>query len=613
MASVHRQSFAKLTRLTESLLNHSFGRLAINQEEPLVMPPISKHSAKLTCALLAGLSLPFTAPTLFQQTDYANAQSQSVTFSDVSADYWAADYIEGLAQLNIVSGFNDGTFKPNDPITRAEFAAILHQAFLQQQTTTAQTFVDVPADYWAADDIYAARAGGFLAGYPGNRFAPNINIPKGEVLVSLANGLEYTAASTAVLSAYEDADAIAAYARPSIAAATEANLVVNYPYSQQLSPFIPATRADVAAYVYQALVTEGRAEPLAVEAERRWQNAPVAIISSAVEQMSISNSGQQIATIPIGGNKIQVWNAQTGVLLKEIPADNNRLNSVAISQDGTKVAAVDHNSPDNTIELSVWSVETGDRLWQTSLGSAQNQPPHTDRIVEPSAELAFSLNDSQIVAQANLSQENAQISVHDAATGDTLQSLNLSDYEQDPNTKLNLSDLTLSADGQFLTTLIHVSSWLSTPELPQKLMNLWQRDDSGRFERAYGWMLSPAGSNGESFGDAVFTHSGFLSVLTGGPIGGWNQLDMLNPQTGMGPMSITVPADRTDAFTRLSPDGEYYFVRGDVAGSRLVNIQTGEIQNWEGDKQDTEAVFSRNGAYLAIANPENIRIFSKSL
>ncbi len=298
-----------------------------------MMSPISKLSVKSICALLVGLSIPFTAPILSQRTGYANAQPQSVTFFDVSADYWATDYIEGLAQLNIITGFGDGTFKPNDP----------------------------------------------------------------------------------------------------------------------------ATRADVAAYVYQALVTEGRAEPLAVEAERRWQNQPVATIPSAIEQMSISGSGQQIATVPIGGNQLQIWNAQTGALIKEIPADSNRFNSIAISQDGTKVAAVDQNSLANTIELSVWSVETGDRLWKKSLGSAQGQPSHTDRIVEPSVELAFSLNDSQIVTQANLSQGNAQISVHDAATGDALQSLNLDDYKQGLNNESDmLPALTLRVQRGLLSSCTRI-------------------------------------------------------------------------------------------------------------------------------------------------------------
>ncbi len=76
------------------------------------MPLISRLGFSLTCSLLAGLSTPFIAPAISPGTGYANAQAPSASFSDVSADYWAIEYIEGLAQLNVISGFSDGTFKP---------------------------------------------------------------------------------------------------------------------------------------------------------------------------------------------------------------------------------------------------------------------------------------------------------------------------------------------------------------------------------------------------------------------------------------------------------------------------------------------------------------------
>lgn len=577
------------------------------------MPLISRLGLSLTCSLLAGLSTPFIAPAIFPGTGYANAQAPSAPFSDVSADYWATEYIEGLARLNVISGFSDGTFKPNDSVTRAQFAAILHQAFLQSQPTTAQSFVDVPAGYWAADDIYAARAAGFLAGYPDTTFRPDDPISKSQALISLANGLDYTAGNLAALSVYENEYEIVPWARPSLAAATEANLVVNYPYPRQFAYYGTASRADVAAYVYQALVKEGRAEHLAIRAERRWQSDPIVTIESATEQMSLSGSGQEIATIPIGGTKLQIWNAQTGALLKEISADGTRFNSVTMSQDGTKVAAVNQNSPTRTIELSVWSVETGDRLWQRSIGSAEGQPPHTALIVKPSVELAFNLNDSQIVTQVNLQPEDAELSVYDAVTGNTLQSLdfNVEDYKS-VGAGINLQDLTLSADGSSLATIMK-ASYADNPGATQYFQRIWQLDDNGRFIPTYASLLFSAGNTSDiSFTDMVFTNSGFFNFLTGNYIEGGNQLDTTNLQIGMDIAHTVLPdSDRTDFFTRLSPDGEYYFVRGDVAGSRLGNVRTGEVQNLGGDEQDTAAMFSRNGDYLAVASPQKIRIFSK--
>ena len=110
----------------------------------------------------------------------------------------------------------------------------------------------------------------------------------------------------------------------------------------------------------------------------------------------------------------------------------------------------------------------------------------------------------------------------------------------------------------------------------------------------------------------VFTNSGFFNFLTGSYIEGGNQLNTTNLQMGMEIARTVLPdSDRTDLFTRLSPDGEHYFVRGNVAGSRIGNANTREVQNIGGNEQDTAAVFSENGDYLAVASPQKVRVFSK--
>ncbi|MGB3789972.1 MAG: hypothetical protein WA949_18325 [Phormidesmis sp.] len=62
------------------------------------MPPISRLNIQVICALLAGLSIPLTVPAFFPETGYASAQSRSASFSDVSTDYWATDYIEQFSR-----------------------------------------------------------------------------------------------------------------------------------------------------------------------------------------------------------------------------------------------------------------------------------------------------------------------------------------------------------------------------------------------------------------------------------------------------------------------------------------------------------------------------------
>ncbi|KAB8319473.1 DUF1565 domain-containing protein [Tolypothrix campylonemoides VB511288] len=185
-----------------------------------------------------------------------------VAFKDLPANYWAKSYIEALASKNIIAGFPDGTFKPNEPVTRAQFAAIVTKAFAPTGKREVINFGDVSRNFWAFQVIQSAYQGGFVSGYPDRTFKPQQQIPRVQVLVSLANGLGLSANTQNVLSVYSDASQIPNYATNSVAAATTRQLVVNYPAVGQLNPNRQATRAEVAAFVYQALVSKGSAQAI---------------------------------------------------------------------------------------------------------------------------------------------------------------------------------------------------------------------------------------------------------------------------------------------------------------------------------------------------------------
>ncbi|AUS99331.1 hypothetical protein CLI64_02370 [Nostoc sp. CENA543] len=183
-------------------------------------------------------------------------------FKDVSVNYWAKGYIEALAAQNIIAGFPDGTFKPNDPVTRAQFATIITKALTPPAKRSAIEFRDVSRNFWAYGAIQAAYQSQFVAGYPDGTFKPQQQIPRVQALVALANGLGLTADNQNVISIYTDAAQIPNYAVSPVAAATSKQLVINYPNVNQLNPNREATRAEIAAFVYQALVNAGRAQPL---------------------------------------------------------------------------------------------------------------------------------------------------------------------------------------------------------------------------------------------------------------------------------------------------------------------------------------------------------------
>lgn len=218
--------------------------------------PTAAQSAQLLqkSAHSANPILPQPAPEL----------AQGIIFPDVTG-HWAQSFIQALAARDIIRGFPDGTFRPDQPVTRAQFAAMVRKAFPRNPIRSAVEFVDVPRFYWGYTAIQEAYSIGFLEGYPNRIFQPDQNIPRAQVLVSLATGLNLTARTdprAIVTGSFQDAGQIPSYAINSIAAATENRLVVNYPSVAFLNPNQIATRADVAAFIYQALVSSGAAPAL---------------------------------------------------------------------------------------------------------------------------------------------------------------------------------------------------------------------------------------------------------------------------------------------------------------------------------------------------------------
>lgn len=202
----------------------------------------------------------------------APAVAQTGNFSDVSFGYWARPFIQRLAQENVIAGFPNGTFRPEQPVTRAQFAALINQAFSKPAVRSARNFSDVSGNYWAQAAIQNAYRTGFLSGYPDGTFRPNQPITRTEAIVSLINGLGLRATGSidAAVDTYQDEDQIPDYARDELAAATQRNIVVNYPDVDFFTPLQSATRADISGFIYQTLVAQGKLPRLGntVEATR---------------------------------------------------------------------------------------------------------------------------------------------------------------------------------------------------------------------------------------------------------------------------------------------------------------------------------------------------------
>ena len=130
-------------------------------------------------------------------------------FSDVGDEQWYAQAVNYLASLGILSGYEDGTFKPDKKITRAEFAAIVAR-FDDLELGVASPFSDVKDDDWAQKYITSSYLKGWISGYPGDVFLPENNITRAEAIkitnCMLGRGIKKEDVPSEAYSAYKDLD-----------------------------------------------------------------------------------------------------------------------------------------------------------------------------------------------------------------------------------------------------------------------------------------------------------------------------------------------------------------------------------------------------------------------
>ncbi|MEO0488245.1 MAG: S-layer homology domain-containing protein [Cyanobacteria bacterium J06659_2] len=238
-------------------------RLVVNYPDPLTLNPLAAISrAEVVAILYQSLVDQGQAPAI--ASDYiVRPDTTSPAFTDID-NHWAKDFILAIANQGLIRGYEDGSFRANLPITRAQYATLLVNAFRPVAQKPATQFRDVPPDFWATEAIQQAYRAGFMSGFPDQTFSPEHHILRVQVIVSLINGLGLlqTAPTASSLNRYQDAQRIPTYAQAQVAYATELGMVVNYPDLNRLNPNSTATRAEVAALVYQAMVVQQQVVPI---------------------------------------------------------------------------------------------------------------------------------------------------------------------------------------------------------------------------------------------------------------------------------------------------------------------------------------------------------------
>jgi hypothetical protein len=163
--------------------------------------------------------------------------------------HWAKDDIELMANKWIVRGESGTSFSPDTPVTRAELAVLLVRSLglIESESGADSSFADVSPKAWYAGAVRTARAAGFITGYDDGTFRPDALITREQLAVIIARALSFTGKTLqtdkAALEALSDADAIAARADDSVAKLLESGLIQGS-VAAGFSPKEPATRAE---------------------------------------------------------------------------------------------------------------------------------------------------------------------------------------------------------------------------------------------------------------------------------------------------------------------------------------------------------------------------------
>ncbi len=189
------------------------------------------------------------------------------TFSDVDEKTEVGKAVYALSDIGIINGYLDGTFKADNPITRAEIAKIMVTALDGIDTTAAATFSDTK-DHWALSYIATAQKMGLINGYPEGTFLPDNNITRAEVMTIVYRALDGKKAFTGSAAApfkFSDDVLVPDYAKTPIGILANFGIIKGNTISQpdgttlnNIEPEINATRGQCVLMVYNALKLIGK-------------------------------------------------------------------------------------------------------------------------------------------------------------------------------------------------------------------------------------------------------------------------------------------------------------------------------------------------------------------
>jgi len=182
-----------------------------------------------------------------ESEDTKEEDSMEDPFSDID-EHWAKDYINGTTEKNIINGYPDGTFRPNNNVTREEFASLLVRV-LDLENNSEMVFSDT-LDRWSTEDISTAAYYEIIKGYDENKFGPEDFITREQMAVMIARALDLEEGSGD--GGLNDIQNASSWARDSIVAVVNEGLIEGYP-DGIFKPMNNLTRAEAVKVIYSIM------------------------------------------------------------------------------------------------------------------------------------------------------------------------------------------------------------------------------------------------------------------------------------------------------------------------------------------------------------------------
>ena len=185
--------------------------------------------------------------------DDNNVKAVAIVFSDI-ADHWAKEWIKDAVNLGFVSGYEDGTFKPDNTITRAEFSTMLNKA-MQINISEKLNFSDVKESDWFYKEIQKSVAAGFFSGYENNTFRPNNPIKREEVSKVVAGAITTGNIDGEGATFLNDYNSIQEWAKTSVNTVYNKGYILGYP-DKTYMPSKALTRGEAVKIIFEIVDNE---------------------------------------------------------------------------------------------------------------------------------------------------------------------------------------------------------------------------------------------------------------------------------------------------------------------------------------------------------------------